>query len=301
MRRFEKASLISFVLVLAFIEPVFASFSSVLVSGCPISQPCYDSFFVPLSLENTTAASTRFLLQINGVLAVIECPVQISLVTFADSSEVLNVGFYFLPLTIVANPICDAPVGLAIDKIFSYPYSYINDTRQSDWWAKGTPEYEMHRPDEFWTPTAGEGLWIGEARLDNLTSPVTIGEYLWLDGIQVCLSSGQHSSCTPSYLLLWTEFRWNLTTWSVQTTIWDSLYKAEVLGNITLTLEASIPFGFLGYGLISSSLAIPLCVSIYYLWKRKAKRPRKEAADSESTWRKHKTNKRGKNIGIDPV
>jgi hypothetical protein len=301
MTAYHGRILLAVLIILVFIELAIVPLLSVSESDCSIGQPNYDSATVLSSLEDTTVAATSFSLQIGGLLTVIECPVRISLMTFAGSPELLFVGFDFLPLTIVANPIVDAPVGLAIERIFSYPYSYINGTRQSDWWVTGIPQYEMYRPYKFWTPTGGEGSSVGEAWLDDLPSPVTIGEYLWLDGIHVCLSSGQNSSCTPSRLLLWTEFRWNLTAWSVQTTIWDSLYKAEVLGDTAVSLEASIPVGFLGYGLIASSLVIAFCVSIYYLWKRKTKGQSKEAADHKSIWRKQRTNRRGKNNGIDPI
>jgi hypothetical protein len=233
-----------------------------------VSSPCMAITGTSLSIDDGLAGEVTISLLIEGLLSTLECPVRFSLVTFSSAPDLLMSGFEFRPLGLESWPVVDTPLGLAIDRIFSFPYAYVNGTMNYDYWDADLPQYEMYRPDLFWTTTSSEGNWLGAVFLSNLTSPVTIGEYLWLDGIQVCLSSDQPSVCTPSQLLLWAEFSWDLTAWSVQTAVWDSLNKANVIGNTTVLLSASTPFSQLGLGLIASGLVIPLCAGGLYFRKR---------------------------------
>ncbi|MDF1538657.1 MAG: hypothetical protein P1Q69_07125 [Candidatus Thorarchaeota archaeon] len=224
------------------------------------------------AISNLAATDgVNFSIVIDGFLTTVVCPIRIGLQIFASTPNLLMSGFEFYPIMIESGVIVESPVGLAVDKIFSYPYAYVNGTMNYDYWTDDIPEYEMYRPDMFWTSVGSQGNWLGAVFLDNLTKPLTIGEYLWLDGIKIYLSNGVQSVCNPSSLLLWTEFCWNLTSWTAQTTIWDSLQTTEILGNTTAILEAGISLNPLGYVLIASIFGIPICVVMLHFRSRLTK------------------------------
>jgi hypothetical protein len=177
--------------------------------------------------------------------------------TWIDAPITMNVEEHHDPLTglldqymtgytldpiVASNPLL-APglLGIGFDWYGCYWYVYNSSGRVHDEWEDGHPSWSGYRKFAWWTTTGGEGIYSGSALPDEMQTGVRFGEYLWLHDIHLYFQNNVSVLCSPDSLLLWADFQWNGTSWTISSQIWDSLSKQTDIGFRNTTLSVAYP------------------------------------------------------------
>lgn len=162
-------------------------------------------------------------------------------------------------------------LGIGFDWYACYWYSYNSSGKVYDEWEDGNPAYSSNGKGQFWTTTGSDEIDMGSAFPAAMQGAVRFGEYLWLHDIRLYFQGNVSVLCSPDSLLLWADFQWNTTNWTVSSQIWDSLNKQTVLGSRNATLSVGYPVDPAKTTII---IAVPSILAVMAYWKRDTLRAR---------------------------
>ena len=205
----------------------------------------------------------------------IDAPITMNVVEHHDpytgELDMYMTGFMF-DWTTAFNPfLAPGLLGIGIDMYGCYWYSYNSTGKVRDEWKDGSPSWIGFRKWPFWATRGGEGTYAESALPDAMQGAVRFGEYLWLNNIRLYFQNNVTVECSPNSLLLWADFQWNGTNWTVTSQIWDSLSKQTDLGSRNATLSVAYPLDPAKTIII---IAVPSLVALIAYRKRDALRAR---------------------------
>ncbi|TFG09473.1 hypothetical protein EU538_04910 [Candidatus Thorarchaeota archaeon] len=144
-----------------------------------------------------------------------------------------------------------------------YPYLFVDDMRIHDWWQAESPA--------IWADILLGG-WMGDREYvtpADMEGPVTFGQYLYLGGLRLRFKNNTTVDCSPTQVLLWSEFRWNGTEWSTSSGTWDSMSKNRFLGESAASLIVQFPVDWTSVGSWAVALAVIVGgLSVLELYRR---------------------------------
>jgi hypothetical protein len=156
-------------------------------------------------------------------------------------------------------------LGIGVDWFLYYPYFYNSSGKVYDFWERGQFEEAGRREWPFWGTTGGEGGYLGDVRPSELDNGSRWGQYIWLHDIRLYFQGNVSVLCSPNSLLLWAEFQWNGTSWTVASQIWGSLSKQTDIGSRNATLSVAYPLDPVKTTII---IAVPSLVALIAYRKR---------------------------------
>jgi hypothetical protein len=205
----------------------------------------------------------------------IDAPITMDVIEHHDpytgELDMYMTGFRFDWITAFNPLLAPGLLGIGIDTYNCYWYSYNSTGKVHDEWEEGHPSWIGYRKRPFWTTTAGEGYYDESALPGAMQGPVRFGEYLLLHNIRLYFQGNVSVLCSPDSLLLWADFQWNGTNWTISSQIWDSLSKQTVLGSRNATLSVVYPLDPVKTIVV---IAVPSIVALIAYRKRDALRAR---------------------------
>ena len=205
----------------------------------------------------------------------IDAPITMNVVEHHDpltgELDMYMTGYTFDYLVASNPPLAPGLLGIGFDWYGCYWYSYNSSGKVFDEWEDGNPSWSGYRKWPSWTATRSEGMYSESVLPDVMQGAVRFGEYLWIHDIHLYFQNNVSVLCSPDSLLLWADFQWNGTSWTVTSQIWDSLSKQTDIGLRNASLSVAYPLDPVKTIII---VAVPSLVALVAYWKRDALRAR---------------------------